>query len=272
MRECSGARRIALFWPEHPRNPACRTQVLAVISAHTGAARNDGIQDGLKLRDIMMIGGAVIDDRAAARDATRVSSSQQILLLPFFSASVGFGRDRILGPARGALKQCSPSSTLCQRHAMPSISLIRQPTSSPSKARKNRGSARHRCVHTRGTQKALVDRAQHCRSAPRAVLSPTGSLCAARTRSPRIQHAARSVCAHPRAGVDICVCSDVRAAAAPAAPPSARMRPILPKRPGWPWPIAFSEARSDASTGKQCSILFTDKLLVRGLDQYIYIC
>lgn len=111
----------------------------------------------------------------------------------------------------------------------------------------------------------------HCRSAPRAVLS-TGSLCAARTRSPRIQHAARSVCAHPRAGVDICVCSDVRAAAAPAAPPSARMRPILPKRPGWPWPIAFSEARSDASTGKQCSILFTDKLLVRGLDQYIYIC
>ncbi len=101
----------------------------------------------------------------------------------------------------------------------------------------------------------------HCRSAPRAVLS-TGSLCAARTRSPRIQHAARSVCAHPRAGVDICVCSDVRAAAAPAAPPSARMRPILPKRPGWPWPIAFSEARSDASTGKQCSILFTDKLLV----------
>lgn len=76
-----------------PAKSGIRTQVLAVISAHTGAARNDGIQDGLKLRDIMMIGRGH-DDRQ--RDATRVHQQHSLAPL-FFPDPSGLAR-RILGP------------------------------------------------------------------------------------------------------------------------------------------------------------------------------
>jgi len=215
------------------------TQVLFGVRTAARAAAHDRIEH--ELRYVMTIGPGH-DDRQ--RDATSVD--QQHSLAPIFSPDPWGLARQILAPEGlspeprrrfASAKRCPP----CRR--------TRQ---APLATRRGRS--------PRSPIPGIACGSHwRCRSVLWATPS-TGSPCVAHTQLLRTRYVPAWVCAHRRGCVEISSCLCESAAPVPAARPAARTHPILPKRLTWPLAIAFSVARTRASTGKQCSILITDKL------------